>query len=301
MITSSWLPILTLFTFLALAFGFWLWTRKPRKLKERFGLSTETIRVDDFDIRFHRSGRGPHLILLHGIGADLQCWRYLVPILQKTFTVVALDLPGFGQSSKLPSVSYGLDAQAERLCRFFDCLSIKSAFVIGNSMGGNLALWLAIAHRHRVKGVAVIAPPSRVLPASLKKLTWVARPASYLVARPAVRWIHRLTVSRSELVSRERVEETFKVYRGNPEALASFLMATETLSDARLMKRLKEIDQPVLILWGSRDRLVSRRMIRILERALPHHQSEVHVGGGHHLQEDEPQWVADKIREFFTT
>lgn len=299
--TNHWLTILTLGLLLAAAVGLWLWTRRPVKPTEGFGLPTETIKVDDFEIRFHRSGRGPYLILMHGIGADLQCWRFLVPLLQKMFTVVALDLPGFGQSSKIPDVSYGLDDQAKRICRFFDRLGIKEAFIVGNSMGGNLALWLAIAHRHRVKGVAVIAPPSRVLPASLKKLSWVARPASYLVARPTVHWIHRLTVSKRELVTRERVEETFKVYGGNPDAVASFLMATETLSDVRLMKRLREVDQPVLILWGSRDRLVSRRMIRKLERALPHYKSVSHIGGGHHLQEDEPQWTADKISEFFTT
>lgn len=295
--------ILLVATFLLLAIGgiaLWIWRRQYPSLP-LFGLPTETVTVDKFELRYHRSGRGPFLVLLHGIGADLQCWRRVVPLLNADFTVIALDLPGFGQSSKVRNERYGLDDQAQRLIAFFDALGIRSAFVVGNSMGGNLALWLAILREERVKGVAVIAPPSRVLPLSLRHWTWVARPASYLVARPALRWLHERTVSRRELVSRERIEETWKTYGRNPDAIASFLLATETLSDPRLARRLGEIEQPVLVLWGSRDKLVTRKMIDSLNAVLPQAETIVHLGGGHHLQEDEPEWVADKIREFFTT
>jgi pimeloyl-ACP methyl ester carboxylesterase len=52
-------------------------------------------------------------------------------------------------------------------------------------------------------------------------------------------------------------------------------------------------------LWGSKDKLVSRRVIDALEKALPQAESFVHIGGGHHLQEDEPDWVAEKVTSFF--
>jgi abhydrolase domain-containing protein 6 len=280
--------------------AFWLW-RRQYPTDGAFGLSTRTISVGKFEIRYHRSGRGPYLVLVHGIGADLQCWRHLVPLLNKDFTVIALDLPGFGRSSKVRGERYGLDDQVQRLSGFLEALGVRAAFVAGNSMGGNLALWLAILREDRIKGVVVIAPPGHVLPMSLRRWAWVAKPTSYLVSRPALRWLHQRTVSRRELVSRERVEETLKTYGRNPDAIASFLLATETLADSRLARRLGEVTQPVLMLWGSRDKLVTRKMIEGVKAALPRVEMEIHHGGGHHLQEDEPNWVADKIRAFFKT
>jgi abhydrolase domain-containing protein 6 len=292
--------VASLFLFAALGVAIWIW-RRQYPAEPTFGLATNSVSVNKFEIRYHKSGRGPFLVLLHGIGADLQCWQRLVPLLKKDFTVIALDLPGFGQSSKIRGERYGLDDQTKRLNDFLGALDIREAYVVGNSMGGNLALWLAIQREERVKGVVVIAPPSHVLPMSFRHWTWVAKPASYLVARPALRWLHERTVSRRELVSRERVEETLKTYGRNPDAIASFLSATETLSDPRLARRLNEIEQPVLVLWGSRDKLVTRKMIDSVKAALPQAETEVHLGGGHHLQEDEPEWVADKIRTFFKT
>ncbi len=294
--------VITCSAAIAILLAYLAWhIRKTLPREKGFGLNTQMLRVGNFDLCYHVSGRGPFLLLLHGIGADLQCWRYLVPHLNKHFTVVALDLPGFGRSSKITEEGYGLDEQTKRISCFLEALSIQQTFVAGSSMGGNLALWLALRNAQKIQALVLIAPPTKILPISIKHWVWVARPLSYFVGRSTLRWLHRITVSNRDLISHERVEETLKIYSRQPEAISSLIQATETLSDTRLVYRLNEIEHPVLILWGARDRLVSSRLIERLKVALPRAKSAVHSSGGHHLQEDEPQWVADKIRTFFTT
>lgn len=257
--------------------------------------------ADGWRLRYHQSGRGPHLLLLHGIGANLYCWRHVIPHLTAHFTVTALDLPGFGQSSILPGADYGLDDQIPRVRAFLDRLKIQTTFVVGNSMGGNIALWLALQHPSRVSGVAVIAPATsrKLIPLPLQSWAWVAKPTSRLLTRGAMAWAHRRTVSKKDLVDADRVEETFKTYGGQDQAIKSFLLATAAIRDPRLLTALGRLRTKVLVLWGSKDKLVNRQVIDDLEAALPKAESRIHIGGGHHLQEDEPDWVSEKLVEFF--
>lgn len=243
------------------------------------------------------------MVLLHGLGANLYCWRWIVPLLAKRFTVIALDLPGFGQSDKHPGQDYGLDAQTDRLEKFLSQLGVKKAYFVGNSMGGNIALWFGLKFPDQCLGTVLIAPAvsPKLVPFKMKPFMWVAHPAAFLVGRNFMNWAHRRTVTRKDRVDLDRVEETFRTYGRNPGAMRSFLAATESIRDPRLLARLKEIKHPVLLLWGSEDRVVPRFVINGVESALQTHESHVHMGGGHHLQEDEPEWVFEKIDSYFKT
>lgn len=273
-----------------------------RRYLKPFALETSHLTVGPWTWRYHRSGRGPAMILIHGIGANLYCWQRLVPLLIGRFQLIAIDLPGFGGSSKSPHEHYGLDEQCQRLLDFMDALGIQEAHIVGNSMGGNIALWLARTSPERVLSVTVIAPAAnpRLMPIKISRLAWASGPLSLVLSRPAIRWAHRRTVSRKELVDGTRVEETLKTYARNPKAVRSFLRASEAIRDPRLPHELSKIKDPVLLLWGERDLLVSKSTIDGLERALRKAFRHVHKTGGHHLQEDEPEWVAEKIVEFIS-
>lgn len=288
---------------LALPLLWWLW-RKSRlgEIVSSFAtLPVERVEAGGWEFRLHRSGRGPDLILLHGIGADLYCWRWLIPLLNQNYRVLALDLPGFGQSSKPASVKYGLDEQVERLKSLLIELKINHFYLVGNSMGGNIALWYALKYPHQVLGSVVIAPAVATpafLRASSQWLSLVSWPLSHFVHRRALRWAHLHTVRDKSRVDQERVEATWQTYHRNPGALRAFFAATESLTDPRLGQRLNEIKCRVLILWGTHDNLVPHVKRNSLEAALSLHESHLHEGGGHHLQEDEPAWVAQKIDSF---
>jgi pimeloyl-ACP methyl ester carboxylesterase len=291
---------------LVAALAFWLWRylrRRPPRTVPFGEMPVRTVEAAGFKIRYHISGRGPHLVLLHGLGANLYCWRWILPRLNTHYTVVVPDLPGFGQSSMPAGAHYGLDDQVPRLQAFLRTLGIERAYWVGNSMGGNIALWFALRHPDQVLGTAVIAPASSpsLMPLMASKLAWLSGPLSLLLTKQAMRWAHRRTVTKKQLVDIDRVEETFKTYGGKGDAIRSFLLATESIRDARLPHALRDLKTPVLILWGSQDKLVSRKVIDDLEAALVASESHVHIGGGHHLQEDEPEWVQEKIDAFFQT
>jgi len=289
-------------TLIALAFLIWLWRyTRPEDEFIPFGdFKTQTLAVGEWSIRFHQSGRGPHLLLLHGIGANLYCWRWLVPLLNQKFTVTAIDLPGFGRSSKPLNASYGLDEQTERLLLILDALKIRKTYIVGNSMGANIALWFAMKFPDRTESLALIAPATsaRLIP-PLEKISWLSGPASLLLNRQAMKWAHARTVSKRDLVDNDRVEETYFTYGRQPDAVRSFMLAAAAIRDSRILSSLENFKTKVLILWGSNDRLVNRKVIDALKTALPEARTEIHVGGGHHLQEDEPEWVKEKLTDFF--
>ncbi len=278
----------------------WLWRApRPRSSFIPFeDFKTLELSVGDLKIRYHQSGQGPHLLLLHGIGANLYCWRETVPLLHQNFTTTAIDLPGFGRSSK-PNGGYGLDEQSERLVQILDALGIRESYIVGNSMGGNIALWFALKNPDRVKGLGLIAPATsaRLIP-PLDKLAFLSGPASWLLSRQAMQWAHARTVAKAR-VERDRVDETFSTYGRQPSAVKSFMLAAAAIRDPRLISSLENFKTKVLILWGSNDKLVSRKVIDSLESALPKASTVIHVGGGHHLQEDYPDWVSQKLTEFF--
>ena len=298
---SLWIYAAAALLALIFAAGVWWWlkSRRPRQ-RPPLGLTTDVVRSGQLNWRLHSSGKGPYLLLIHGIGANLYCWRPILPFLRDHFRILAVDLPGFGQSDKPRHERYGLDDQVERVVALLDTLHIKRCFVVGNSMGGNIALWLAKQHPERVSGVGVIAPATspKLVPVSAYRLAWLASPFTMLVGRSTLRWAHGRTVSRKEVIDQERVEESLATYR-DPSAVRTFLLATEAIRDPRLPGELRDVAQPVLVLWGSQDKLVSKKVIDALEAALPRAESHVHLGGGHHLQEDEPEWTSKKIVEFF--
>ena len=118
----------------------------------------QTIQIDGFKIHYSVQGQGAPVLMIHGLAASLHSWTELAPLMAQEFQTIALDLPGFGGSSKLTARKYGLDEQAGRIESFLDALHIDRCAVIGNSMGGNLALWLASRNPKRFPRIAVIAP-----------------------------------------------------------------------------------------------------------------------------------------------
>ena len=103
------------------------------------GLSRGSIVVGDHTVVYLAGGEGETLLLVHGFGANKDNWNRLAKYLTPSFHVVAVDLPGFGESTKREDASYTIAAQAERLDDIAKALSLESFHVAGNSMGGNIA------------------------------------------------------------------------------------------------------------------------------------------------------------------
>src|SRR5204863_579469 len=94
--------------------------------------------VDGLSLHYVVEGRGPAVVLLHGLGGFAESWRRTVEALAPRYTVIAVDLPGFGRSAK-PRARYSLGFFANALGGFLDGLGLGSVSLVGHSLGGAVA------------------------------------------------------------------------------------------------------------------------------------------------------------------
>ncbi len=162
-------------------------------------------------IRFHSAGTGDEaLLFLHGFNSQLSVWDAVWPRLGEAGRRVRIDIAGYG-GSRWVSDSYALPAQADRVLQFLDALELARVTVVGVSMGGSLAAWLAAHHPERITGVVLLSPSGypgalryrgpfgRLLRPGVANAwaTQLARTSVYRRLYPTSRALHALTVTAS--------------------------------------------------------------------------------------------------------
>jgi len=121
------------------------------------------IEVYGVNVRFYEAGIGSPILLLHGAGGQARLWRRLMGPLSKRHRVIAPDLPGFGGSDYSPSINSVRD-YAKFVADFIDALGIERASIVGSSMGGWAACWLALDFPERVVDLVLISPAGLYFP-----------------------------------------------------------------------------------------------------------------------------------------
>jgi pimeloyl-ACP methyl ester carboxylesterase len=253
------------------------------------------------EVRTVRRGSGEAYVLIHGIGSRAEVWKPVMDALAERFSVVAVDLPGFGRSGaqvERPTI----DRQTDAFAQWLQDEGLAGCHVGGNSMGGALALELL--RRRAVRSAVAIAPAGfwtgkerRWCQDSLaraKAQTRVLRPVlPALVANPVGRTAFGWQVlGRPWAVPAEELVATADAVLGAvafDEALALF--DDYTFHDAEQLDGL-----PVMVVWGSRDRLLlARRQAARARRVLPHARHEWLEGAGHLPMWDAPEAVASLL------
>ncbi len=115
------------------------------------------VRIGPLALRYVRAGRGPTVVLVHGFGESLMAWRAVFDQLAGRADVIALDLPGFGLSSKPPS-GYATDSLAADLLGALDALDVHRAVLVGHSMGGAVVAAAALRDPGRVRALVLVDP-----------------------------------------------------------------------------------------------------------------------------------------------
>jgi len=113
---------------------------------------------DKLSVRFQKIGSGPPLLLMHTIRTQLEYFRSLAPLLARSHTVYAIDLPGHGHSPIDPSASFDEPYLRQAVIRFLEELNLSDITIVGESIGGALALTVAASLPQRVKRVYAINP-----------------------------------------------------------------------------------------------------------------------------------------------
>lgn len=253
------------------------------------------------------AGSGPALIAIPGLGATKVSFLTTVAALAARFRVIAIDLPGFGDSDKPLGASYDARFFARAVVALLDALELDRAHLIGNSLGGRVALEVALQEPGRVERLALLCPSL----AWRRQRTWapvvrMMRPKLGLVhmaPRPLVEAVvHRLIPDAQEGWTAAGVDEFLRAYL-TPSGRAAFYAAARHIylelphGDDGFWPRLSRLQPDALFVWGKRDRLVPVAFARHVTQALPHAR-QLELDCGHVPQIERPRQTHAAVADF---
>jgi pimeloyl-ACP methyl ester carboxylesterase len=251
------------------------------------------------------------LLLLHGLGATKASWLTVVADLARNHFVVAPDLPGFGASEK-PAGAYDAPWFASLLLGLLDGLGLERARVVGNSMGGRIALEMAMMAPSRIEAVACLCPAAAFEKRPGLWLVKISRPqVGYLLTRLPRRQIKAgmrqlfADPSRLDDVWYDAAIDDFLATWRAPRARHAFVSALrniyldEPFGEAGFWRRLGQLEARAMFVYGAKDVLIKPSFGEKVRRALPSARVEIWDDCGHVPQIEHPRRTAAALREFF--
>jgi len=245
-------------------------------------LITRDVVADGIRVHLVEAGEGPALLLLHGLTATHFTWEHTIPAFADRWRVIAPDLPGHGRSDK-PDAPYTIDFYAGVIRSLARALDVDEALVVGNSLGGQIAIELGLAYPRFTRAL-VLAAPAGGYATGMRAVGWaiegLAGPRTLRLALPrAVDFcfhdpgLPACVARRSLLLERLANEDYPRFARAVGRSLRGALAAGR--------QPLERLLQPTLLVWGRHDRLVALSASRRLLRAVPHARLAVLEGCGH--------------------
>ena len=257
-------------------------------------------------------GTGPDVLLIHGLGGAKSSFFDTAAALSKSYRVHALDLPGFGSSSKPATAPYTARWFAETVRETMDALGISRAHVAGNSMGGRVAIELGLRHPERVAGLALLCPAVAFVKRTYHPIVRALRPELGLLPHQLRRdnvtehfWSlfadpDAIDPSVADVV----VDEFQRIYASAGGRIAFLAAARNIYLDAPYGRngfygRLTQLEAPSLFVWGSHDRVIPPAFARHVAHWLPSAEQIVLEGCGHVPQVERPEQTIGLLERFF--
>jgi pimeloyl-ACP methyl ester carboxylesterase len=267
------------------------------------------IDVDGARIHYLDRGRGPTIVLIHGLTGQMRNFTYaLGGLLMDEFRVIAIDRPGCGYSKRAPGASARLAAQGDLIAKFIRALGLERPLVVGHSLGGAIALALALDHPECVGGLALVAPlthaPERV-PKPFRALEiqsgWWRRIVAWTIAAPVA--IRRGQETLAIVFGPDKPPADFPTKGGGLLTLrpTSFIGASEDLNGLpvelpKMVERYSSLKLPIVILFGKDDGILNYESNgAAMQKKVPGLTLEL-VSGGHMLPITAPKQTAEFIK-----
>ncbi len=272
-------------------------------------LEFDTLRTRAFgSISMLSAGTGTETIVcIHGLGGTKASFLPTVSALAEDYRIVALDLPGFGESDKPIGAPYDAPWFARSVFAAMDALGIERAHIAGNSMGGRVAIEAGLTDRDRTGALLMLSPalawlrprPWAPVLRALRPELGLLQPAPRQVVEAMVR---RLVPSANGGWTAAGVDEFLRAYltrsgRAAFYAAARNIYLDEPHGENGFWTRLESLDCESLFVWGRNDTLVPIGFMKHVERALPKAR-HVELSCGHVPQVERPRETHAAIRKF---
>jgi pimeloyl-ACP methyl ester carboxylesterase len=267
---------------------------------------------------------GPQLVLVHGLGGSLLNWAAIAPTLAQTCRVAAIDLVGFGRT-RSGGRSTAIQDNERLLARFIGEVCGQPVVLVGNSMGGLIAMLLAASRPDLVAGLVLVDPALPVGPAArpdpLVALMFglyavpalgrivTARRRTLLSAEGQALAVLRLCCVDPSRVPKQVLVQHLALARerdGYPDVDAELVVAGRSLVLVLARRRwirgmMRSISVPVLLLHGDKDRLVPLAAARAVAADNPQWRFEIAHDVGHVPQLEAPDWTVGRILHWLAT
>jgi pimeloyl-ACP methyl ester carboxylesterase len=249
--------------------------------------------VKGYKIRFWTQGEGAStVLLLHGISCSVLEWEYNIAALAQHHRVIALDLLGCGLSDKPVDADYDMQAQARFVFDFMDIMDLTSVHLVGNSMGGRIAMECAAMQPDRVKSL-VLSAPAGIGSDTLFNFRLASIPVlGEILTKPSLfglgmiwklAFYNKRFVTPDMLVEKVALAQLPNAQTVFLKTLRSFVSFSGFLEAPRLafLQRVASIKCPSLVIWGQQDQFLPVTHMQVLKPLLANAQYELIDHCGH--------------------
>ncbi|MEW6531068.1 MAG: alpha/beta hydrolase [Thermodesulfobacteriota bacterium] len=274
------------------------WVRQSER--KSAGLEEKNVRVGDHEIVYLEGGQGETILMVHGFTANKDNWTRFAKSITPAYHVVALDLPGFGDSTYLEQASYSVMDQAKRLDQFVNAIDLKKFHIVGNSMGGHIA------------GRYAVMFPDKVITLGLFNASGVTSPEQSELAKMLAKGDPNPLI----VGSAEDFDRMLKFVFVTPPVVPGF--AKKVLVDQAVRHRagnqriskegaaeraalepdLPKIKARTFVLWGDKDRLLDVSSVKPFEKGLANCATVIMKDCGHVPMIERPEEAAKHYLTF---
>lgn len=271
------------------------------------------IEMEGMNMHYRKEGQGIPLLLIHGTSSSLHTWDIWASMLSDSFTIIRIDLPGFGLTGPHPNSDYSIEMYNRLLFKLLDTLKIDTCYVAGNSLGGYITWNMAVDQPGRVKKIILLdaVAYTKSIPVEGVEVVDKGHSLAFALARNPVtsliaRWVTPKFLVKSSLlevysndslVTDGLVERYYDMIRstGNRKAFVDNVQSRKSEGKEVL---LQQLSIPVLIQWGRDDHWVDVSMGKWFDAVIPQSEMIIYDHAGHVPMEEIPEITATDARRF---
>jgi pimeloyl-ACP methyl ester carboxylesterase len=230
------------------------------------------IDIDGLNINYIDEGKGRHVLLLHGWGGSIQTMMPIFNILKEKFRVVALDLPGFGNSD-IPKEPWNSYDYAECINKFIEKLNLNEIILFGHSHGGRISIVLASKYNFVKK--LILIDSAGIIP---------KRKAKYYIKVYWFKMLKKIYLTFPLKNKQEKLDKFYKKFGSRDYRDAEGVMRqtmVKVIND-NLLRLLSDIKAPTLLIWGENDEDTPLYMGEMMEKEIPDSGLVILKGAGHY-------------------
>jgi abhydrolase domain-containing protein 6 len=256
-------------------------------------MDEKTLDIGDKTLAYTKIGSGPAVVIIHGVGGHKEDWAGVQSALASQYEVFAIDMLGFGGSSKTGD-DLSMATQAEAIAKLLDAHSIHKALLVGNSVGGWVAATFAATYPDRTEKLVLIDP------AGFRAMFEGEPPVNFDPSTvEEMDALVRIVINSTIVDAPGFAEGALENYIASGEKAIAELWGKSLFMSPRLEDLFPKIIAPTVVLWGADDRLFPSALADIFAGQIADARAELIPNAGHFPQIDAADATISAIKQAF--